>query len=293
MALPSLVKHLFIEIEIMDNSKYIALIKWCETNDNIRTVILTSSRANPNSSTDILSDYDIELYVNEILPFSTNDDWLKLFGPIMFRWPLKPESTWSANWLTRLIQFRDGTRIDFQITEQKPEYHSNFDAGYKVVIDKDNNTVNIKKADYKNLFIKKPTQLEFQKKVNAFFWDILYVAKSLWRDELFYAKYMFDNVIRFNFLQIIVEWYIGLNHNWEISTNKCGRYFKQYLEPEIWKQIEETFTGAQISENWKALYKMIEIFSLLAKNISKRLNFDYPDELEKNVIDYIKKIQFL
>ena len=95
-------------------------IKWAKDTDLIRCAILTGSRVNPNPCIDFLSDYDIELFVSDIDLFSKNDDWAMPFGTIMIRWPHKPASTFDPNWITRLFLFKNGVRIDFQITI--PEY---------------------------------------------------------------------------------------------------------------------------------------------------------------------------
>jgi len=38
---------------------------WAKDNENVRAVVLTSSRANPQAPVDRLSDYDIELFVRD------------------------------------------------------------------------------------------------------------------------------------------------------------------------------------------------------------------------------------
>jgi aminoglycoside 6-adenylyltransferase len=277
----------------MENTIYASFINWCKENRNIRTVILTSSRAHPDGKCDILSDYDIELYVTDISPCLKDDTWVEQFGSILIRWPSRPATTWSSEWITRLIQFQDGTRFDLQITEKKPAYHPNFDAGYMVLIDKDKIMDTLQKADVTKLFISKPGRKEFEDMVHAFLWDSIYVAKSLWRDELFYAKYMLDSVLRFQYLQVFIEWYIGATNNWKVSTNKYGRWFKQYLKTTIWHKVEKTFAGASIEENWQALYEMMGLTRFLCHTICAKLKFQYPDELEKNVRSYVTKIQSL
>ena len=277
----------------MNNNKFNNFVKWCKKNNNIRTVILTSSRADLNSNPDVLSDYDIELYVNNINDFIKDDEWIKKFGQILVKWPIIPRSTILKNFITRLVQFEDGTRFDLQITKNKPKYHKNFDTGYKILIDKDSLTSNFNLPNYKSLYIKKPTKELFDEKINDFFWDILYVAKNLWRNELYYAKFMLDNIIRFNILQIFIEWYIGLNNDWNVSTNKYGRFFKKYLSKEDWEKIEKTFVGSSISENWDVIYKTIDLVNYLCRKLAENLGFSYPINLENKIIKYINKIKKL
>ena len=137
-------------------------IKWAENNNLIRAAILTSSRVSKSATIDFLSDYDIELYVSEIDTFFDNDIWLEPFGKIMVKWPLKPKTTIDNNWLTRLIIFEDGVRIDFQITEQKEAESKRYMNGYKVLIDKDSITQDIAEPTYMEFNINKPTKEEFE-----------------------------------------------------------------------------------------------------------------------------------
>ena len=82
---------------------------WAEGNEQIRGMVLTSSRVVPGSTIDFLSDYDIELYVSDLAPFAANDDWLEFLGSIMVRWPYKPRSTKYEDWITRLVLFHSGS----------------------------------------------------------------------------------------------------------------------------------------------------------------------------------------
>ncbi len=275
----------------MKNQQLKTFLAWCNSNNNIRTVILTSSRANPDIRPDILSDYDLEVYVKDLSFCRKNDQWLEQFGKILVRWPLKPQETGLAGWITRLVQFKNRSRFDLQISDGPPSYHPDFDAGYKVLIDKDNCTSVISPPQYRNLYIKRPSEERFQDRVNAFYWNSVHAAKCLKRDELFYAKFMIDNEIRFKSFQVFIEWYIGINNRWSVTTNKLGRYFKRYIDKELWKQIEESFPNADSDNIWKALYKMIDLSGFLCRAVAAELGYLYPQKLEDNSVKYIKGIQ--
>ena len=55
------------------------LERWGTQNDNVRAMILTSSRVSKSSKPDKLSDYDVELIVKDLHLFNS-DDWLDYFG---------------------------------------------------------------------------------------------------------------------------------------------------------------------------------------------------------------------
>ncbi|RKD31210.1 aminoglycoside 6-adenylyltransferase [Thermohalobacter berrensis] len=267
--------------------------EWAERNELIRAAILTSSRAKPDANVDFLSDYDIELYVSDLSKFKKSDDWLEEFGAIMVRWPFKPRSTGfkTGCWITRLVLFKDGVRIDFQITDQLKIDSDAYDNGYKVLIDKDEITKGLSKPTYSEYIIKKPSKEEYEVLVNEFWWNAYYVPKYLWRDELPFAKYMLDYTLKYSFLHKIIDWYIGMKNDWSVETGAFGKKFKKYLSSETWKEFKETYAGADIEENWNAFFNTITFFRKIAKKVGENLGYKYPDQVDKEVIQFCKKIK--
>ncbi len=191
---------------------------WAHSNDIVRAAVLTSSRVKPDINVDDLSDYDIELYVSDLHPFQRGDDWLEIFGPILVRWPCKPRTTSRERFTTRLILFKDFVRIDFQITDKTEIEPSCYDDGYQILIDKDNLTTCLNEPTFKEHITKIPAREEFETLVNEFWWAVTYVPKYLWRDEFTFAKYMLDNVIRYDYLQRVLEWHIGIQRDWSVNS---------------------------------------------------------------------------
>jgi len=106
-----------MEASLRTSKEVINQIKnWAASNKVVRAVILTSSRTKPDAEVDALSDYDLELYVSDLHPFTQNDEWLNVFGPVLISWPYTPRSTsFDDKFVTRLVLFRDFVRVDFQI----------------------------------------------------------------------------------------------------------------------------------------------------------------------------------
>lgn len=272
------------------------LLDWARANNNIRTVLMTSSRANPHAFTDLFTDYDFEIFVDDLDAFVRDDAWLDQFGTLIKKVVLQ-----NGNWRTRLVLYEDGTKIDFQISTNEYIKHlafirelpKGYDNGYKVLLDKDEITKEIPSPSYKAYITKKPSAEKFADIINSFWGDTAYVANSLWRDELYYAKYMLDNVIRFNYLQLVIEWYLGVRHDWSINPNKFGRWFKRYLDQETWTELEGTYAGAEIGENWEALFRTADLFSRLAQEVGESLGYHYPMEYEQKMREYLLKVRNL
>ncbi|SIO50576.1 aminoglycoside 6-adenylyltransferase [Chitinophaga niabensis] len=271
---------------------------WAGKNEAIRAILLTSSRA--NGKADLLSDYDIEFVVNDLPEFLKDDSWLKTFGhPVSV--VVENEEAFDGENAMRMVFYDDYIKVDFKLyaigkfIEQvnKPELQEDWDVGYKILIDKDGLTKGMKPPTAKSVTIVKPTEEEFQFFINDAWFCMPYIAKCLWRDQLFYAKHVGDSIMRFEDFQKIIEWYIGMQHNWQLNPNKYGRLFKQYLEPDLWKRIEATFTGADIEDNWKALFAYAEVVRELGKAIAEKLHYTYPQELDEKISAYLHKIKHL
>ncbi|MBL7177645.1 MAG: aminoglycoside 6-adenylyltransferase [Desulfobacteraceae bacterium] len=166
-----------------------------------------------------------------------------------------------------------------------------YDNGYRILIDKDNLTAGLQEPTFSKYIIKKPSREEYETLVYDFWWDAIYVPKCLWRDELPFAKYMFENVLRYSFLQRIVEWYIGLHNDWSVNTGICGKRFKRYLDAETWLEFESTFAGSDLEENWRAFFNTINFFRKLAKQIGTSLGYGYPVQLDEEVMQYCLSIR--
>ena len=265
--------------------------EWAKNNELVRAAVLTSSRVDPSREIDFLSDYDIELYVSDLTPFKRDDAWLSDFGPIMVRWPLKPRSTFQEGWITRLILFKDGVRIDFQITDQLIIHPDAYGEGYMVLVDKDDLTSDLAPPTYAKYIIRKPTRGEYDDRINAFWWDVAYVPKYLWRDELPMAAYMMGEAVRGKFLREVIEWHIGLVNEWSVNTGLHGKWFKHFLSDEIWVEYESTFAGADIEDHWAAFFNAVSLFSRLAKGVGDGLGYAYPTQLDQEMTDYYMQIR--
>ena len=271
-----------------------SIIEWSQKNEDVRVLILTSSLVNPLAPVDEFSDLDIEFIFENNTNYISDKSWTLNFGnPIAMI--EEDESCFNGKHAMKMVLYEDGIKADFKLysksnfieeTQQK-KLPEDWDIGYKILIDKDGIAKQMLKPTYQISIIKKPSEKEFQNLINDFWWDTTYVAKCLVRDEIFYAKFMSETVIRTEYLIPLIEWHIASEHNWNITTNKYGRLFKKYLNQEMWTKTEQTFSGSNIKENWTALFLMTDLVSEIGTELSKKLEYKYPDKLENDILKYL------
>jgi aminoglycoside 6-adenylyltransferase len=272
------------------------LIKWATEQNLVRAMVLTSSRAIPNSPTiDQFSDYDVILAVRDVQAFHSSRDWLAAFGTVlaMYRDPVYEQD--GLNWSANVVQFDQGLKIDFtlwpvemlQKVAQQVTLPEEFDAGYRVLVDKDGLTQGIKPPSFRGYIPQPPTEARYVEEIENFFLCATYVAKYLLRDDVMAAKYLLDGEMKHENLRPILEWQIEIEHDWQVKPGNYGRRIKQWLRPDLWADLESTYAGAGIAENWQALFRLMDLMHKVGRDVAEKLGFVYPETIEQRIREYI------
>lgn len=275
------------------NLKLQHIKNWINDNNDIRAALITSSLVNPLAPIDDFSDLDIELVFEDSENYIKSKEWLFQFGDILNYYEEGIEE-FEGKHAMKMVQYMDGVKVDFKIysIEQflaevnSPILPEDWDIGYEILADKDNLTSNLTPPTYQVSIIKKPSFEEFNKIVDNFWWDVTYIPKCLARGDLFYLKFMVEKIIRVEYFIPMIEWYVASQHHWDITTNKYGRLFKKYLSEQEWNQLEETFSGSDLSENWKACGKMLVIFDQMAIKVPESLKIEYNLNKGKEIMKF-------
>ena len=279
------------------------LVQWATARNAIRAVLLTSTRAIPNAPVDILSDYDVVLVVEDIQPFVTDRTWLNDFGNVLVVYwdPIHPDPVFGIDQCGNVTQYADGLKIDFglwpvalfQQIVAAPELPAEFDAGYQVLLDKDNLTVSMRSPTFTAYVPKPPSPAAYQTLINDFLSDAPYVAKCLWRDELLPAKWCLDYDMKHVYLRQLLEWRVEIDHGWSVPVGSLGKGLKKRLPADIWAQVEQSFVGADIADNWAALDRTVALFRQVAVEVGAHLGYAYPHDLHEHVMAYVEHIKQL
>jgi aminoglycoside 6-adenylyltransferase len=277
------------------------LIQWAEERDSIRTTLLTSTRAVPDAQVDSFSDYDVVLVVDDIHPYHEDRRWLGDFGDVLVVYwdPIYPDPDFGMDKFGNVTQYADGLKIDFTFfpvewlrkVVQARTLPAELDAGYRVLLDKDGLTGEMKPPTYRAYIPVPPTDEVYQRWIEEFFSDAPYVAKCLLRDELLPAKWCLDYDMKHVYLRPMLEWRMELDHNWSAKPGALGKGLKKRLPPEIWSELEGSFAGADIEDNWESLFRTLALFRRVAQQVGAGLGYAYPLELDQRVTEFVKKMQ--
>jgi aminoglycoside 6-adenylyltransferase len=129
--------------------------------------------------------------------------------------------------------------------------------------------------------------------VEEFWWSSTYVAKSLWRDELLFAKYVLDVDLKLGALRRVLEWRIELERDWAHWPGKFGRDFARTLPPELWSELRATYVGPDLDENWDALFRTTTLFRKVATEVGEALGYTYPQDVDEGITAHLEAVRKL
>jgi aminoglycoside 6-adenylyltransferase len=285
--------HIPQEKDVVDK-----LVAWGTAHPLVRAMILTSSRTRPDGPVDPLSDYDLILVVSDVRPFAFADAWISAYGRPMVRWGDQGEMHGLATYF-RGVVYQNYVKIDYGIwpvellerIEASALLLDELDMGYWVLLDKDQRTAGWKQPSYQAYIPARPTEAEYQAFVEEFWWGTTYVAKSLWRDELVFAKWVLDQDLKLETMRRMLEWRIEIDHHWKVAPGIHGRGLKQLLPPDIWSEFAATYVSLDVEETWAALDRLIALFRQVALDVGNALGHTYPQQVDDQVSAYLEAIR--
>ncbi|MEJ2503738.1 MAG: aminoglycoside 6-adenylyltransferase [Gemmatimonadota bacterium] len=181
--------------------------EWAARERGVGAALLIGSRASPQGARDEYSDHDVVLFLEAGSRLAHRDEWIASFGKplIVFREMAEHRGEPVP---TRLVQYRGGHRIDFtlsrmellrRIVEQDslPDWLA---AGYRVLLDRDGLAARLPPPSAMAYVPRPPSESEYRAVVDEFWWESMYVAKYVKRNELLPARYSLETVLRYRCL---------------------------------------------------------------------------------------------
>lgn len=273
------------------------ITEWADRKPDIRAVLLTSSRTSPQPNLDAYSDYDVILVAKDIQPYLEDESWLGDFGRVLVVYREHMQSESGFDRFIRVTQYEDGLKIDFTLwpvglltraaAEPKPPGY--LDDGYRVILDKDGLTGGMAAPTYQVFIPTVPTAAEYHTCVEHFFVNAPYVAKYIHRGDLFPLNSVLY-IMRDERLRLMLEWRVEIDHNWSLKTGFYGKGLVKYLTPEIVRELENTYTGSGEDAYWNALFRIIELFRKVAREVGQHLGYAYPEALDTRVVKYLYRV---
>lgn len=266
------------------------ILGFARNDERVRAVVLDGSRADPEAPPDILQDYDIIYIVTNVQTFKNDPHWIDFFGELMIL--QLPDDMGESALVSRssycyLMQFMDGTRIDLTLYPVDDLDKVKVDSYCYPLLDKDGV---LKPEPFRNLsayYPLPPTAKQFADCCNEFWWCSPYVAKGLWRGEILYAHHMLDEAVREELLKM-VTWFIGIKTGFRKNPGKFGKRFKNFLDPDLYDLLLQTYSDASEENSWNALLKTCDLFRLVAPKVANHFGYEYLQQEDEGVYAWLQ-----
>lgn len=273
------------------------LITWARGEDTVRAVLLVGSRAAGRDRVDELSDYDVALVLSESEKLAGQEDWLGRFGDVLVKLDERFSPPWEAI-ETRLVQYRDGTKIDFDLVPvdllgrivRDGALPIWLDGGYEVLFDKDAVTAELPDPSGEAHVPDVPSPREFRALAEEFWWEALQVARNLARRETLPARYCLERVMRYEMLVPALGWFVQRDRDWAQPVGPNGKGMEELLPERVWRCLVRTMPGARVSATWDALLAASELFRHVMRAVADDLGYAYPEELDRDVATRIRDL---
>src|SRR5581483_10058681 len=271
------------------------IIDTARSDDRIRAVIMSGSRVNPNARRDIFQDFDIAYFVTNVDSFRNDRTWINRFGELMIlQLPEAMEEPPPVNdgRFVYLMQFTDGNRIDLTLYPVSKHHTIPTDSLSLSLLDKDGIFERLPTPSERHYLPEPATARAFYDCCNEFWWVCTNVAKGLWREDIIYAKYMLDVVVREQLTKMLA-WRVGVKSRFSQNMGSFGKNLKQYLEPELWVMFEKTYSDADRENTWNALFATCDLFRTAGNQVAGHFGFDYPQDDDEKVRAHLKHVHLL
>ncbi len=268
-----------------------AFVSWAEKTDDIRAAFIVGSRARADHSADKWSDLDIILYANNDEFYLYNTEWLEALGNI---WATFIYHT-SSGEPERLTVFEGGYQVDIvfhssnalrrMVKDQTtPE---SFYRGVRVLVDKDNVSGYIVPSVFKPKLSLTISETAFIQTINMFLFTSVYIAKQIFRGELWTAKTR-ENDLKVLLLQMM-EWHAKAMHGKDYDIWHAGRFLHEWVEQKTLDEIKNTFGLYEKADSFRALMAAMNLFRRLSVETANKLRLRYPEEAYEHIMNWINE----
>lgn len=268
-------------------------VNWGKAQDTIHSAIIIGSRARTDIPADEWSDLDIILLTDTPDLFTRSEDWLNQISPYSITFL---EKTAVGDSLERRVMFDPHLDVDFVILTleqfssmlQLKEIQQVFQKGYKVLFDKTDITTVIKVPGDVLPITQMPTQQQYDNLVQDFWYHIVWVSKKLLRGEIWVALECLDSNLK-NLLRTMAEWHAVsvLNH----APWHNGRFIEKWADPRLVNYFTKIFATYDSNSIIHSMKETMDIFRLLAIEVSEVLDFPYPEQANQAAVSFVENCQ--
>ncbi|MBQ6106078.1 MAG: aminoglycoside 6-adenylyltransferase [Lachnospiraceae bacterium] len=91
----------------------------------------------------------------------------------------------------------------------------------------------------------------------------------------------------------MLSWYILLREEKPVDLGILNSNFEKFLDTDLFQPYKKTYPDADYEHIRQAGFAVVELWDRTGRAVAGYVNIRYPEETEKNMIDFIHKMQDL
>jgi aminoglycoside 6-adenylyltransferase len=268
----------------------VRIVAWATQQPTIRALLLIGSLADRGAASDAQSDLDLVAYALDPEQYAAPDWLAALSGPGVGE-PLVGEvGRWPDGSTEHMVVFEAGAKVDLafrpfatlQHEAQAGLLHPVYQRGYDVLVDKDGLAAQLPASSTEPDPVAPPTAHQYAEVVHTFWLWALRTAQSIWRGELWVAKYR-DWKLK-QALLTVIEWAAQSRGQ---DTWHGGRVMRRWTDDATWSALPHTFGGFEAESSWAALAATVALFRRVAGEVAAVYGFSYPTRIDAALTERI------
>lgn len=270
---------------------------WARAKPEVRALVLTGSKAQPDANIDPLSDIDIEVVVADVAAFMASGQWWSELGEV---WTTQviPALAAAATQTYPMVGviYAGATTVDFTVIDAQRlsdltaagELDRVYAPGYRVLLDPDGLTDGLPKPSGGRDEPAVLTAAELRAVADAFWFEALRVPKYLIRGELWEAKSREWTMKQH--LLVMVEWHAVATSGYPFDGYHKGRHLSRWVDARTWQQAHEVFGRFEAVDAWRALDASVRLFDRLASEAARERGLPYPTPADEAIAAHLRKL---
>ena len=91
----------------------------------------------------------------------------------------------------------------------------------------------------------------------------------------------------------LLNWKVGYETDFRVSTGKASKYLKSYLPDEVWDRFLLTYIDGKVEDIWKSVFVMCGLFDETAREMEERWGYSYNADEAKAGYEFLKHVREL
>jgi aminoglycoside 6-adenylyltransferase len=263
-----------------------SLLKWARKDSNVIALIQTGSAARSDGRTDSFSDVDIEIIARDPQKLLLDDSWFVDLGDVWITMRFD-----DVRYPTRLVVYDGGAKLDYTIagadrlTGMAGHLDPLYERGYCVLLDKEGLSTSLPAATGAFPLSAAPTQDQFNKTVEEFWFEATHMPRYLARHDLWVVKFR-DWTMKEDLLEML-EWHAAISSADRVDTWHIGTRMIEWADQTTWAELDSVFGRFDQADAWRALLATTDLFARLSRETARGNGLIYPTDLENNVRRYL------